>query len=83
MLELVVRLGVTLRGRGRAARAVTLTLHFAGGARGEKSRRLREPSAHEDDLRMAVSQLMDASPARVPERDRVEGRRRGRRRHRC
>ncbi|MFF7987039.1 hypothetical protein ACFZDK_49535 [Streptomyces sp. NPDC007901] len=61
LLELVVRLGVTLRGRGQAARAVTLTLHFAGGARWEKSRRLREPSAHEDDLRTAVFQLMDAA----------------------
>lgn len=61
LLELVVRLGVTLRGRGQAARALTLTLHFADGARWEKSRRLREPSAHEDDLRVAVFQLMDAA----------------------
>ncbi|WP_293988708.1 hypothetical protein [Streptomyces sp.] len=61
LLVLVVRLGVTLRGRSQAARALTLTLHFAGGARWEKSRRLREPSAHEDDLRTAVFQLMDAA----------------------
>ncbi|MEH0420525.1 DNA polymerase Y family protein [Streptomyces sp. B21-083] len=61
LLELVVRLGITLRRRGQAARGVTLRLDFAGDARWEKSRRLREPSAHEDDLRTAAYQLMDAA----------------------
>ncbi|WP_327692406.1 DinB/UmuC family translesion DNA polymerase [Streptomyces sp. NBC_00459] len=61
LLELVVRLGITLRRRGQAARGVTLRLVFAGDARWEKSRRLREPSAHEDDLRTAAYQLMDAA----------------------
>ncbi|MFJ4787608.1 hypothetical protein [Streptomyces sp. NPDC088794] len=61
LLELVVRLGVTLRRRDQAARAITLQLRFAGDARWEKSRRLRTPSAHEDDLRLLAYQLMDAA----------------------
>ncbi|MGW9400710.1 DinB/UmuC family translesion DNA polymerase [Streptomyces sp. NPDC055642] len=44
-----------------AARGLTLTLKFAGGGRWEKTRRLAEPSAHDDDLRAAAYQLMDAA----------------------
>ncbi|MFF7764301.1 DNA polymerase Y family protein [Streptomyces griseorubiginosus] len=61
LLQLVVRLGTRLRGRGQAARALTLTLKFAGGASWEKTRRLAAPSAHEDDLRQLAYQLMDAA----------------------
>ncbi|MFJ2241058.1 hypothetical protein [Streptomyces sp. NPDC087859] len=61
LLDLVVRLGTLLRGRAQVARAVTLTLTFAGGNRWEKTRRLAAPSAHEDDLRLLAYQLMDAA----------------------
>ncbi|MGW2714807.1 DinB/UmuC family translesion DNA polymerase, partial [Streptomyces sp. NPDC001356] len=61
LLDLVVRLGLQLRHRGQAARALTLTLRFAGGATWEKTRRLPEPSAHEDDLRTLAYQLMDGA----------------------
>jgi hypothetical protein len=36
-------------------------LTFAGGGAWEKTRRLPEPSAHEDDLRMLAYRLMDAA----------------------
>ncbi|MEU5046950.1 DNA polymerase Y family protein [Streptomyces griseorubiginosus] len=61
LLQLVVRLGTRLRGRHQAARALTLTLKFAGGGSWEKTRRLAAPSAHEDDLRQLAYQLMDAA----------------------
>ncbi|MGX5183426.1 DNA polymerase Y family protein [Streptomyces avermitilis] len=61
LLELVVRLGRLLRRRGQAPQALTLSLTFAGTARWEKSRRLAEPSAHDDDLRTVAYQLMDAA----------------------
>lgn len=61
LLELVVHLGRRLRRRGQAARALTLTLRFAGGTTWEKTRRLTEPSAHDDDLRTLAYQLMDAA----------------------
>ncbi|MFD5379240.1 hypothetical protein ACFWJE_33365 [Streptomyces griseoincarnatus] len=61
LLELVVQLGRGLRRRGQAARALTLTLRFAGGTSWEKTRRLTEPSAHDDDLRTLAYQLMDAA----------------------
>lgn len=61
LLDLVVRLGTRLRGRGQAPRALTLTLTFAGGSTWEKTRRLTAPSAHEDDLRQLAYQLMDAA----------------------
>ncbi|MFF7954074.1 DNA polymerase Y family protein [Streptomyces griseorubiginosus] len=61
LLELVVRLGTQLRGRHQAARALTLTLKFAGSGTWEKTRRLAAPSAHEDDLRQLAYQLMDAA----------------------
>ncbi|MGW3312114.1 DNA polymerase Y family protein [Streptomyces sp. NPDC001073] len=61
LLGLVVQLGAELRRRGQAARALTLTLSFAGGPAWEKTRRLAEPSAHEDDLRLLAYQLMDAA----------------------
>ncbi|MFF3968042.1 hypothetical protein ACFYZI_41645 [Streptomyces griseorubiginosus] len=61
LLQLVVQLGTRLRGRGQAARALTLTLTFAGNSSWEKTRRLAAPSAHEDDLRTTAYQLMDAA----------------------
>ncbi|WP_217236272.1 hypothetical protein [Streptomyces sp. AC555_RSS877] len=61
LLDLVVRLGLLLRRRGQVARALTLTLKFAGGTSWEKTRRLPEPSAHDDDLRALAYQLMDAA----------------------
>ncbi|MFF1272493.1 hypothetical protein ACFVZC_03600 [Streptomyces marokkonensis] len=61
LLDLVVQLGRLLRRRGQTARALTLTLRFAGGAGWEKTRRLTEPSAHDDDLRTLAYRLMDAA----------------------
>ncbi|GLW03917.1 hypothetical protein ACIP46_29395 [Streptomyces lavendulae] len=61
LLALVVRLGAALRGRRQAARSLSLTLQFAGGTRWEKSRRLPEPSAHDEDLRTLAYRLMDAA----------------------
>ncbi|MEU7028801.1 hypothetical protein AB0A60_19190 [Streptomyces sp. NPDC046275] len=61
LLTLVVDLGLQLRRRTQAARALTLQLAFAGGGQWEKTRRLAEPSAHEEDLRALAYQLMDAA----------------------
>ncbi|UQX00467.1 hypothetical protein [Streptomyces sp. RerS4] len=61
LLTLVVRLGADLRGRRQAARALTLSLRFADGTRWEKTRRLTEPSAHDEDLRALAYRLMDAA----------------------
>ncbi|MFF3505369.1 hypothetical protein [Streptomyces sp. NPDC003247] len=61
LLELVIRLALLLRRRGQAARALTLTLAFAGTGSWEKTRRLKEPSAHDEDLRALAYQLMDAA----------------------
>ncbi|BCM71213.1 hypothetical protein EASAB2608_06547 [Streptomyces sp. EAS-AB2608] len=61
LLDLVVRLGLQLRHRDQAGRAITLTLRFAGGTTWEKTRRLPEPSAHDEDLRTIAYQLMDAA----------------------
>ncbi|MEU0195993.1 hypothetical protein ABZ250_40290 [Streptomyces afghaniensis] len=36
-------------------------LRFVGGNRWEKTRRLGEPSAHDDDLRAVAYQLMDTA----------------------
>ncbi|GGX34970.1 DNA polymerase Y family protein [Streptomyces chartreusis] len=61
LLNLVIRLGQLLRGRDQAARALTLTLTFTGDGRWGKTRRLAEPSGHDDDLRLIACQLMDAA----------------------
>ena len=61
LLDLVVQLGRLLRRRGQAARALTLTLGFAGGTGWAKTRRLTEPSAQDDDLRTLAYRLMDAA----------------------
>ncbi|MEV5737316.1 hypothetical protein [Streptomyces sp. NPDC052292] len=61
LLDLVVRLGLLLRHRGQAARALSLTLRFAGGTTWERTRRLPEPSHHDEDLRTLAYQLMDAA----------------------
>ncbi|EFL37299.1 DNA polymerase Y family protein [Streptomyces griseoflavus] len=61
LLDLVVHLARLLRRRGQAARALTLTLRFAGGTSWAKTRRLPEPSAHDDDLRTLAYRLMDAA----------------------
>ncbi|MGV9246192.1 DNA polymerase Y family protein [Streptomyces sp. NPDC003710] len=61
LLDLVVQLGHLLRHRGQAARALTLTLRFVGGSRWDKTRRLPEASAHDDDLRVTAYRLIDAA----------------------
>ncbi|MEV6314852.1 hypothetical protein [Streptomyces sp. NPDC051776] len=61
LLGLVVRLAAVLRTRRQAARSLSLTLEFAGGARWEKTRRLAEASAHDEDLRNLAYRLMDAA----------------------
>ncbi|WP_309171891.1 MULTISPECIES: hypothetical protein [unclassified Streptomyces] len=69
LLDLVVPLALQLRGRGQAARGLTLTLRFAGGTTWEKTRRLPEASAHDDDLRTPAYRLTSARP---PHRDHAE-----------
>ncbi|MGW8877587.1 DNA polymerase Y family protein [Streptomyces mirabilis] len=61
LLDLVVTLALQLRGRGQAARGLTLTLRFAQGTTWEKTRRLPEASAHDDDLRTQAYRLIDAA----------------------
>ncbi|MFM9540044.1 DNA polymerase Y family protein [Streptomyces turgidiscabies] len=61
LLGLVVQLGLLLRRRGQVARSLALTLKFAGGPSWEKTRRLAEASAHDDDLRTAAYRLIDAA----------------------
>ncbi|MEU0042800.1 DinB/UmuC family translesion DNA polymerase [Streptomyces werraensis] len=61
LLDLVVQLGRLLRRRDQVARAVSLTLQFASGGSWEKTRRLPEPSAHDEDLRTTASRLIDAA----------------------
>ncbi|MGP4052963.1 DNA polymerase Y family protein [Streptomyces sp. 2A115] len=61
LLELVATLGRRLRQRGQVARALTLMLRFAGGTAWEKTRRLPEASAHDDDLRTLAYRLIDAA----------------------
>ncbi|MFC8669699.1 hypothetical protein [Streptomyces sp. NPDC057199] len=61
LLDLVVQLAHQLRHRGQVARGLTLTLRFAGGASWEKTRRLPEASAHDDDLRTMAYRLVDAA----------------------
>ncbi|MFI1414990.1 hypothetical protein ACH4Y0_34425 [Streptomyces sp. NPDC020707] len=61
LLDLVAQLGLQLRRRSQVARGLTLTLRFAGGTAWEKTRRLPEASAHEDDLRTLAYRLIDAA----------------------
>ncbi|MFE2491617.1 hypothetical protein ACFXGR_52310 [Streptomyces mirabilis] len=61
LLDLVVTLALQLRRRGQAARGLTLALRFAGGTTWEKTRRLPEASAHDDDLRALAYRLIDAA----------------------
>ncbi|MEU8868240.1 DNA polymerase Y family protein [Streptomyces umbrinus] len=61
LLDLVVQLAHQLRQRGQVACGLTLTLRFAGGTAWEKTRRLPEDSAHEDDLRTMAYRLIDAA----------------------
>ncbi|MFE2492255.1 hypothetical protein ACFXGR_55825 [Streptomyces mirabilis] len=61
LLDLVVTLAHQLRGRGQAARGLTLALRFAQGTTWEKTRRLPEASAHDDDLRTPAYRLIDAA----------------------
>jgi hypothetical protein len=60
-LDTVVRLALLLRRRGQGARALTLTPRFAGGSTWTKTRRLAEPSHHDDDLCTVAYRLMDAA----------------------
>ncbi|MFE2533734.1 hypothetical protein [Streptomyces sp. NPDC059371] len=59
LLDAVVTLALRLRRRDQAARG--LTLRFAGGTSWDKTRRLAEASAHDDDLRTAAYRLIDAA----------------------
>jgi DNA polymerase-4 len=61
LLDAVVTLALQLRRRDQAARGLTLTLRFAGGTTWEKTRRLAEASAHDDDLRTTAYRLIDAA----------------------
>ncbi|MFD7406935.1 hypothetical protein ACFV7R_30620 [Streptomyces sp. NPDC059866] len=61
LLDLVVRAGRLLRRPDQVARSLTRTLKFAGNCSWEKTRRLVEPSAHDEDLRILACQLMDAT----------------------
>lgn len=61
LLHPVGRLGLLLRRRGQVARSLALTLKFAGGPSWEKTRRLPEASAHDDDLRATAYRLIDAA----------------------
>lgn len=61
LLDLVVTLALQLRRGGQSARGLTLALRFAGGTAWEKTRRLPEASAHDDDLRTMAYRLMDAA----------------------
>ncbi|MEU8955010.1 hypothetical protein AB0C93_11965 [Streptomyces sp. NPDC048518] len=70
LLDLIVELGTTLRRRDQATQALTLQLRFAGGATWERSRRLAEASAHEEDLRTLAYRLMDGAGL---ERGRITG----------
>ncbi|MEU3796068.1 hypothetical protein AB0F07_40955, partial [Streptomyces fructofermentans] len=45
----------------QVARGLTLALRFAGGTSWEKTRRLPEASAHDDDLRTLAYRLIDAA----------------------
>ncbi|MGX1913644.1 DNA polymerase Y family protein [Streptomyces phaeochromogenes] len=61
LLDMVVQLAHQLRQRGQVARGLTLTLRFAGGASWEKTRRMPEASAHDDDLRTLAYRIVDAA----------------------
>ncbi|MET9895946.1 hypothetical protein ABZZ47_38285 [Streptomyces sp. NPDC006465] len=61
LLDTVVTLALQLRRRGQAVQGLTLTLRFAGGTSWEKTRRLAEASAHDDDLRAMAYRLIDAA----------------------
>ncbi|MEU8868270.1 DNA polymerase Y family protein [Streptomyces umbrinus] len=61
LLDLLVQLAHQLRQRGQVARGLTLTLRFAGGTSWEKTRRLPEASAHDDDLRTLAFRIVDAA----------------------
>ncbi|MFD0427353.1 hypothetical protein ACFQ60_01935 [Streptomyces zhihengii] len=61
------RTGERLRGRRQAARALTLTVGFAGGSQIERSRRLSlGASAHTDDLRDLAYDLLASSASSAP-----------------
>lgn len=61
LLDLVVQLAHQLRRRDQVARGLTLTLRFAGGTSWEKTRRLPDASAADDDLRTMAYRLIDAA----------------------
>ncbi|MET7456546.1 hypothetical protein ABZT03_32650 [Streptomyces sp. NPDC005574] len=61
LLDVVVTLAHQLRRRHQVARGLTLVLRFAGGTTWEKTRRLAEASAHDDDLRTVAYRLIDAA----------------------
>ncbi|ONK15366.1 helix-hairpin-helix domain-containing protein [Streptomyces sp. MP131-18] len=60
LLTLADELGYRLRGTGQAARALTLTIHYADRSTTTRSRTLAEPTAHTQDLTGAAYALHDA-----------------------
>ncbi|MFE1383520.1 hypothetical protein ACFW6S_31695 [Streptomyces sp. NPDC058740] len=60
LLDLVATLAERIRGRDQIARALTLSVQLADGARVERTRTLPAPSAHTDDLRTALWRIWDA-----------------------
>ncbi|MFI8769406.1 hypothetical protein ACIGN6_31505 [Streptomyces sp. NPDC053792] len=60
LLDLTVTLGQRIRGRDQIARKMTLTVRFADGSAIDRTRALAQPSAHTDDLRVAVFRILDS-----------------------
>jgi impB/mucB/samB family C-terminal domain len=59
LLDAVVTLADRLRRQERAARALTVTVHLAGGSRLERTRTLPAPTGRPADLRAAAGALYD------------------------
>ncbi|GAA3086343.1 hypothetical protein GCM10020000_86240 [Streptomyces olivoverticillatus] len=60
LVRLAVDVGETLRSRRQVARAVTLVVGFAGDGQVTRSRTLREPSAHTENLRAVLHDAFDS-----------------------
>ncbi|MFF9915587.1 hypothetical protein [Streptomyces sp. NPDC013457] len=60
LLDLAVELGDRIRSRAQIARGLTLAVRLAGGATAQRTKRLPQPSAHTEDLRVGTLRLLDA-----------------------
>ncbi|WP_246144808.1 DNA polymerase Y family protein [Actinacidiphila oryziradicis] len=60
LLDAAVAVGDRLRRRHQAARTLTLDVTFADGSRIERTRTLREPTTHTEDLRTLAYAIFDA-----------------------